>query len=213
MFFFLKQYLSALHKTKVRLRSMDDAINLLKTTLHNFHKLTDKEFKEFLKISEYKTLAKKEFLLQNGQYNHGILFVTKGILGLYELINTKEIYTSFFSVSNFATEISSLASQNTSNKNIVAISNTEGFFIKRTELLQLYDKSISFERLGRKLLEHLLSEQHTFTTMLTSLKPEDRYKYLLEHNPELIQQIPIQYLASYIGIARETLSRIRRRML
>ncbi|WP_343910958.1 Crp/Fnr family transcriptional regulator [Aquimarina litoralis] len=192
---------------------MDDAINLLKTTLHNFHKLTDKEFKEFLKISEYKTLAKKEFLLQNGQYNHGILFVTKGILGLYELINTKEIYTSFFSVSNFATEISSLASQNTSNKNIVAISNTEGFFIKRTELLQLYDKSISFERLGRKLLEHLLSEQHTFTTMLTSLKPEDRYKYLLEHNPELIQQIPIQYLASYIGIARETLSRIRRRML
>ncbi|WP_299894141.1 Crp/Fnr family transcriptional regulator [uncultured Aquimarina sp.] len=191
---------------------MDDAINLLKTTLHNFHKLTDEEFKEFLKISEYKTLAKKEFLLQNGQYNHGILFVTKGILGLYELINTKEIYTSFFSVSDFATEISSLASQNTSNKNIVAISDTEGFFIKRTELLQLYDKSISFERLGRKLLEHLLSEQHTFTTMLTSLKPEDRYKYLLEHNPELIQQIPVQYLASYIGVARETLSRIRKRM-
>ncbi|MBW1294118.1 Crp/Fnr family transcriptional regulator [Aquimarina litoralis] len=191
---------------------MNDAINLLKTTLDNFHKLTDEEFHDFSKISEFTSFQKKEFLLESGHYNHGILFITKGILGLYETIETKEIYTSFFQVSDFATEITSLASQKTSLKNIIAITNVEGFYIKRNDLLQLYDKSISFERLGRKLLEHLLSEQHRFTTMLTSLKPKDRYKYLLENNPKLIQQIPVQYLASYIGIARETLSRIRKRM-
>ncbi|WP_298542159.1 Crp/Fnr family transcriptional regulator [uncultured Aquimarina sp.] len=192
---------------------MTDTETILKNTLVNFHKLTDAEFNDFLKITKFKKLKKKEFLLESGHYNPGILFITKGIIGLYEIINTKEVYTSFFLSSDFASEITSLASQKTSTKSMIAITDAEGFYIKRSDLLQLYDKSASFERLGRKLLEHLLSEQHKFTSMLTSLKPEDRYKYILKNNPELIKRIPLQYLASYMGVARETLSRIRKRSL
>ncbi|WP_299213344.1 Crp/Fnr family transcriptional regulator [uncultured Aquimarina sp.] len=192
---------------------MTDTETILKSTLVSFHKLTDAEFNNFLVITKFKKLKKKEFLLESGCYNPGMLFITKGIVGLYEIINSKEVYTSFFRSSDFASEITSLASQKTSAKNLIAITDVEGFYIRRNDLLQLYDKSASFERLGRKLLEHLLSEQHKFTSMLTSLKPEDRYKYLLKNNPELIKRIPLQYLASYIGVARETLSRIRKRSL
>ena len=53
------------------------------------------------------------------------------------------------------------------------------------------------------------AEEHSNTFKL--LSPEDRYHYLLEHDPRYLQRIPITYLASYLGMSRETLTRIRKK--
>ena len=181
----------------------------LRDTLDKFNALSDKEFSEFLTVCQYKEFSKKEYLLKSGNYNHGIYFVISGAVGLFEQIEGKEMYENFFLEREFANELKSLTKQTLSTKNLIAITDTTSFYLSRKELLKLYEKSVSFERLGRKLLEHILSGQNEISYVLQSLKPEERYKYLENERPNLLNTIPLTYLASYLGLARETLSRIR----
>lgn len=177
--------------------------------MDKFNTLSDSEFSEFLKVCKYTEYSKKDYLLKSGNYNHGIFFVISGAVGLFELIDGKEMYQNFFLNNEFANELKSLTTQTPTTKNLIALSDTTCFYLNRKELLKLYDKSVSFERLGRKLLEHILNGQNEISYVLQSLKPEERYQYLENNRPNLLKSIPLTYLASYIGLARETLSRIR----
>ncbi|WP_271406476.1 Crp/Fnr family transcriptional regulator [Tenacibaculum soleae] len=181
----------------------------LRNTLNKFNELTDIEFQEFLTVCEYKEFSKKEYLLKSGNYNYGIYFVISGAVGLFEQIDGREMYQNFFLESQFANELKSLTTQTPSTKNLIALNDTTSFHLSRKKLLQLYEKSVSFERLGRKLLEHILNGQNEISYVLQSLKPEERYVYLENERPNLLNTIPLTYLASYLGLARETLSRIR----
>lgn len=182
---------------------------ILRKALDKFNVLNDTEFSDFLSVCEYMEFAKKQYLLKSGNYNHGIYFVISGTVGLFELIDGKEMYQNFFLECEFANELKSLTTQTPSTKNLIALSDTTLFHLSRKELLELYEKSISFERLGRKLLEHILNAQNEISYVLQSLKPEERYSYLENKRPNLLNNIPLTYLASYLGLARETLSRIR----
>ena len=121
------------------------------------------------------------------------------------------MYQNFYVKGEFANEIKSLTTETQSTKYMIALSSVKTFYIERKNLLTLYEKSISFEKLGRKLLEHILNHQNEITQVLQSLKPEERYRYLEKSRPDLLESIPLTYLASYISLARETLSRIRAR--
>ncbi|TNE55763.1 MAG: Crp/Fnr family transcriptional regulator [Bacteroidetes bacterium] len=182
---------------------------ILRRTLDKYHVLTDEEFSDFLKVCEYKSFSKKECLLEAGNYNYGIYFVISGTVGLFELIDGKEMYQNFFLPGEFANELKSLTTQSHSTKNLIALDATESYHLDRQQLLNLYEQSASYEKLGRKLLEHLLAGQNELSHVLQSLKPEERYRYLEEYRPKLLNAIPLTYLASYLGLARETLSRIR----
>ncbi len=184
---------------------------ILRNTLDKFNVLNDTEFSEFLNVCKYEAFSKREFLLKSGNYNHGIYFVLSGSVGLFELIDGKEMYQNFFLKNEFAHELKSLTTQVPSTKNLLALSDTTAFHLSRKELLKLYEKSASFERLGRKLLEHILNGQNEISSVVQSLKPEERYLYLENNRPNLLNTIPLTYLASYLGLARETLSRIRAR--
>jgi len=183
--------------------------SILLDTLNTFHKLSFEEFTEFLNACNYQTFKKKEHLLISGEYHRGIYFIISGSVGLYELIDGKEMYQDFYLPGTFAHELKSLTTQQQSDKNLIALSATNVYYLDRQKLLNLYEKSPVYERLGRNLLEHLLTQQHELSSALQSLKPEERYQYLQEKNPEFLQSIPLTYLASYLGLARETLSRIR----
>lgn len=182
---------------------------ILRNTLDKFNALSDTEFSEFLAVCEHKDFSKKEYLLKSGNYNYGIYFVISGAVGLFELIDGKEIYQNFFLEHEFANELKSLTTQTPSAKNLIALVDTICFYLSRKELLKLYERSASFERLGRKLLEHILNGQNEISYVLQSLKPEERYEYLENKRPKLLNTIPLTYLASYLGLARETLSRVR----
>ena len=181
----------------------------LRTTLDRFHKLSNNEFAQFLEVCTYREFSKKDILLKAGNYNYGIYFIISGVVGLSELIDGKEIYQNFFLKSEFAFELQSLSSQSYSKKELIALADTQAYYLNRNKLLNLYDQGLTFERLGRKLLEHMLKEQNEITNALQSFKPEERYTFLKRHRPELLHAVPLTYLASYLGIARETLSRIR----
>lgn len=82
--------------------------------------------------------------------------------------------------------------------------------LDRSDLYDLYNQNKNIERIGRIIAERTLIayEEHLF--MVLNQPAELRYKTLLEKYPKYIREIPLQYIASYLGITQETLSRIRR---
>jgi CRP-like cAMP-binding protein len=80
----------------------------------------------------------------------------------------------------------------------------------KTDLYKLYDIYPKIEKMGRLIAERIAinSEEHLF--MLLNQTAEMRYKRLMEKNPKYVNTIPLQYIASYLGITQETLSRMRK---
>ncbi len=82
--------------------------------------------------------------------------------------------------------------------------------LRKSDLYKLYDQYQSLERLGRIMAESIVIsfEKHLF--LLLNQTAETRYKNLLANHPQFIKHIPLQYIASYLGITQETLSRMRK---
>jgi CRP-like cAMP-binding protein len=89
---------------------------------------------------------------------------------------------------------------------------SQTFSIPKHDLLQLYTVCPEIESCGKDLLESLLIEQEEHAAFYKLYSPEERYHYLLLHKPVYIQRLPLSQLASYLGITRESLSRIRKRL-
>lgn len=182
---------------------------ILRQTIDAFEKLSDTEFQAFLALCQPVSFDRNQAVLNAGDYHHGMYFVATGSIGLYELLDGKEMFQNFFLPGEFAIELQSLSSQKPTTKYLRSLTPTTGYYIPRKELIHLYEASIVYERLGRKLLEYLLQRQNTLAQVLQSLKPEERYRYLEAERPDLLAAIPLSLLAPYLGLARETLSRIR----
>ena len=84
--------------------------------------------------------------------------------------------------------------------------------IKKNDLYKLYETNPVFERVGRVMAENAFMSLMQLNTMRTNLEPEDRYLNLLKQRPELVERIPQHYIASYLGIQPQSLSRIRKRI-
>ncbi len=188
---------------------MNNKNQMLRNTLHQFNVLTDEEFEQFLSVTQLQEFKKKDYLLCEGNYHNGLYFVIEGVVGLFELNNDREVYLEFFLPTSFATDLESLTAQTVTRKNLVALDDCKTFFLPRKALLALYDVSPSYERLGRKMLEHIITQQHTLTSVIKSLSPKEQYDFIVNNRPELLQMVSLKHLASYLGLARETLSRIR----
>ncbi|UBM59488.1 Crp/Fnr family transcriptional regulator [Marinilongibacter aquaticus] len=185
----------------------------LKQTLDKILKITDDDWAIFESILETKKLKKKEYLLREGQICRGIYFLSEGIMRTFHTNNDgKEINTAFYFQNDFLREIESMTHTIPSQKNIQTLKDSTVFYIDKSKLQRLYEKSEFYQKLGRMILEKLTISEQKYSSFLTTYSPKERYLYLVENRPECIEQIPLQYLASYLGISRESLSRIRKRI-
>jgi hypothetical protein len=83
--------------------------------------------------------------------------------------------------------------------------------LDKTGLLEAYRKSHEVEAFGRKTLEGITAKQEEETNDFKLLSPRQRYEKLALQHPDFLQRISLTQLASYLGISRETMSRIRAR--
>lgn len=111
----------------------------------------------------------------------------------------------------FVTDFESLTKQQPSEVVICALEKMEAVYFSRKSLIDLYKQVPVFVEVGQRIMENLLIQKDHYATLFTRLSPTERYAHLLHHFPHIIQRVPLYYLASYLGIARETLSRIRQK--
>jgi CRP-like cAMP-binding protein len=184
----------------------------LKVYLSRFVNLTEDEFKDFSNKMVMKKLKKKEIYFREGEISRQVAFINKGCLRYYYLVGGQEHTGQFFFENSFYTDYESFLSGHASRQNIDALERSELLLISRTDLYQLYEQNPTFERFGRLMAENAYLGLRRRNNELMNLNPEERYLQLLKERPKVMERIPQHYIASYLGIKPESLSRIRRRI-
>ena len=160
-------------------------------------------------ITSVKSLAKGELLLAEGSVCNHLYFIEKGLVRIFYIKNEKEITEWIGLDNNFCFSILSFFEKSPSRLIIECIENSEIVYISRDGLLRLSETNLEiagFFRLlitGSLILSQIRMESIQFETA------QQRYKKLLEQNPEILRRVPLMYISSFLGVSFETLSRIR----
>ncbi|MDP4262823.1 MAG: Crp/Fnr family transcriptional regulator [Bacteroidota bacterium] len=160
--------------------------------------------------SREQQLFKGQTLLKEGQVCRNIYFIESGQLRTYYLKNGKEINLNFTFENNFLTNLKSFLSGAPSEYYVRASEPTVVWKFNKDQVLSLYRQSCEIESFGRKLVEQLLIRQEDHNNLFKLYNPSERYHYVAKYHPKLLQRVSLTQLASYLGISRETISRIRR---
>lgn len=164
---------------------------------------------EFNNSVQLKSLKKNDFLVLEGDVCKYYYFLREGILRSYYLKNGYEITTSFTFPNNVATIYRSIILNIPSNEFLQAITECTVYQMNVCDFVQLKNQHPIMHEMENIFTTAytLLLEERLFSVQFQTAS--ERYKHLLEHYPQYIQFIPLKYIASYLGITLETLSRVR----
>lgn len=177
---------------------------------HNIEPLTKEE--ELLVIASFqpKKIRKKQYFLQEGEVCKYTGFIVKGAMRMYSVDeNGMEHILHLFTENYWATDRESSVMLTPSRYNIDAWEDTDLLIISRVAMLELMEKIPALVTLMRKLDERNAIASHRRLNSSISSSAEERYKEFAEHHPQFILRFPLHIIASYIGITKSTLSRIR----
>ena len=186
--------------------------NKLFSFVEKYMPLTNEEKKAIADLDLFKSFKKGAVLLSEGEISGNYFFVLNGCIRCYYIIDGEEKTTAFY------TENESLAPQSSANltpaKYYIACVEDCVLAIANAEMeKEIFEKFPRFETLCRLLSEDLLAKNQASFDEFKNNSPEQRYLQLLNTRPDLVQRVPQHQLASYLGIKRESLSRIRKRIL
>ena len=156
-------------------------------------------------------LQKNEFFTQTDKTCDKLSFVKSGILRVYTLSDGKEI-TQWISTQNFLlTEVMGFFFNQPNRWAIQALTETELLSITKTNYLKLCQEFPKWNEIEKQLIMKcfMMMEDRIFSHL--SMTAEERYELYFQQNKKLFNQVPLQYIASLLGMTAETLSRIRKR--
>ncbi|TCI92188.1 Crp/Fnr family transcriptional regulator [Tenacibaculum sp. M341] len=156
------------------------------------------------------TLHKGDFLLKAGKICRQMAFIESGYMRMYDIADGKEITLWIGSESKFITSLSSFIFQTQNNWNIQAITNCKLYTISRENHFKLNKTIPKWLEFDNILLANsfALLEKKMFSQLHTTAK--QRFHHLLQTEPDLFNHVPLQYIASMLGITPESLSRLRK---
>jgi CRP-like cAMP-binding protein len=135
--------------------------------------------------------------------------MTHGVARIYYFTDGIDVTESFAFENNIIARIESLFTGKPSRKAIQILEDAEIIAINANALFKLYDQFPEIERLFRKIFEAAFVETVNRIEGIQFHTAEERYETLLDQAPNVIQRVPLKYIASYLGITQQSLSRIR----
>ncbi|WP_299834522.1 Crp/Fnr family transcriptional regulator [uncultured Tenacibaculum sp.] len=184
---------------------------MLKEYLRSFQVLSEEEIQNFMNQAEIKRIKKGGFLAESGKVNTKIGFIKEGILrSFYSSSNDDDITYCFRFAGSFASAYSSYLTGKPSVENLQAITDVEILVWTKSQLIELEKESANWTMLLKILTEYEYIELERRIFMLKKETAEHKYLDLIQNQPQLIKEIPLNYLASYLGITQRHLSRIRK---
>jgi len=170
---------------------------------------TENEFQEIKDFFQTKKIKKGDYFLKEGQYVRQMGFVEKGILREFLYINEKEL-TKWFSTSGyFAVDLSGFLFDQKSKVNYHAITDVELLAISKEDYNKISTRVQRWDKLEKMFLAKCFLALETRVVSHLALSAEERYKQFFNLNPQLFNEVPLNQIASMLGMTAETLSRIR----
>lgn len=161
-------------------------------------------------------LIKKEFkaktpIISEGSIAKNLYFIESGLLRTYHLKDGKEINTYFACDKQIIATFSSFISQTPSFETLETVDDSSVYELSYHNLNKLYNTSKKFEKLGRILAEqnYLCVLDRTYT-MQTKTAKEKYLDFIKSYDKKIVTRVPQHQIASFLGIAPESLSRVRK---
>ncbi len=166
----------------------------------------------FIDSFETKTFKKDSFILENGNSERQLRFLDEGIVREFYAHNGREKNIDFFIEPCFVTDFYSFITDKSSRKNQQCLTNARVRVLSREKfhffLKEYHCGKLFVEEIFERIIEN--KEQNALKQFINT--PDDNYLDILKNKPLWLQLIPQYHIASYLGIAPETLSRIRKRI-
>lgn len=170
---------------------------------------TNEAYEAFMALSSLKIHGKNEFLLEAGQSVKTLFFIKKGIVRGYRLINGSDVTHHFFVENWFATDYAAYLTGETGELFLEALTETECYAFSKQELLDFYKRHPEFEKLRYIQAEDAYLQMAKRYKEFQTKDLKERYLQLITKNPELFAKVPQKYIASYLGVRPQSLSRIK----
>ena len=180
--------------------------------LDSFTPLTDHEFLLWKNIMHEKWVSKGEVLLKEGQVCRQFYFILTGCLRSFSLEEGREINLKFYFEDDFACDFESFRKEEPAQFYIVAMEDTTVYYATKKEAVPVFESESSFAVFLFRFFQDLYFGESQHSNTFKLMTPEQRYSFLLENKPHYLQRIPLTHLASYLGMSRETLTRIRKKI-
>lgn len=175
--------------------------------------LTDAELTQFASKLVFKELKKKEIFLQSGKIQKAIGFIVKGLVRSFFIDpNGNEITVGFYAEGDYATHYPAFVTRKPSRYSIQCLEPTTMAYLTYEDMQWIYQQSAGFEKYGRLMAEEILKRQQARIESFIFQTAEERYLDFIEHRPTLFNRISLSHLCSFLGIERQTLTRIRQKL-
>lgn len=158
---------------------------------------------------EYK---KKEVILCEGEIENYLSFVESGTARLFFVKENRELTTRFVFAHQYLTSYDSFLQRSPSRCTVEALTDMVVWKIHYDDLQDVYRTSSIGNLIGRVTVEHIYLAKSDKEFSYLSESAEERYLKLMKEHPGLFQLVPLKYIATFLGITPQALSRIRRRI-
>jgi CRP-like cAMP-binding protein len=158
------------------------------------------------------SIQKGKFLMKPGNTGELVYLVLKGVIRAYIKEDGKEITTWINEENEIVGSIRGLGLYIPSDEYLQAIEDTQLIAIPYRMVEHLYDTYPEANIIGRKILEESYRDAEERAYICRIPSAEKKYKRFIETRPRLINRVSLKYIASYLGMTNETLSRVRGRM-
>lgn len=186
--------------------------DILFSFISKYVSLTEDEKNAILSLDLFRPVKKGTLLLQEGQKSKDSYFVLKGCIRKYYIIDAEEKTTAFY------TEMEGLTPHcvlhQAPSQYFISCVEDSILIVSNSDMeVEINGKFPKFDIMCKKLSAELLAKQQINFDEFKTSSPEERYLNLIQKRTDLIQRVPQNQLASYLGIKPQSLSRLRARIL
>lgn len=181
----------------------------IKQIITNITPIAEPALEKLASLFEEVQYPKGHLLFKQHEVDRTVYFIKSGMARAYYRTAESDVTFWFGKEGNSVFSYNSYINHTPGYESISLLEDTVLYRINHDQLETLYETDIHIANWGRKLIEKeiILVEERLISRLL--LNASERYKNLMEHYPELLQRVQLNYIASYLGITPVSLSRIR----
>ena len=188
-----------------------EALERYRQKLASLSPLSEDNFMQLANVMHETHFSKGEVLLREGQVCREYFFIIKGCIRSFGLEDGKEVNVKFYFEDDTVCDYESFRWEKPSEFYFVAMEDTIALSATKADAVPVWASDSGLNMLLFRFFQDLFMKEEEHSNTFKLLSPEERYRFLLENRPQYLTRIPLVYLASYMGVSRETLTRIRQR--